>query len=114
MTRDPDLVYRILLEIEAKKTTAPGRIQIPGADKQDVLNHVASLYDEGLIDGPRPHRSSSSGEVDSVAVRDLTPLGREHLQKIKQEQQELSARSSTWGNSWGSSSGMLLKRGYAS
>jgi hypothetical protein len=58
-----------------------------------------------LIDGPRPHRSSSSGELDRVAVRDLTPMGRERLRQIKQEQQDLSARSSAWGNSWGSSWG---------
>jgi hypothetical protein len=104
MTRDPDLVYRILLAIEAKSTTAPAPIQIPDADEQDVLNHLASLHDEGLISGPPPRRSSSTGEVILVAIRDLTPLGRERLQQIKQEQQELSSRSSAWGNTWNSSS----------
>jgi hypothetical protein len=105
MTRDPDLVYRILLAIEAKKTTAPAPLQIPGADEQDVLNHLALLHEEGLYSGSRPHRSSSTDEVDQALVRDLTRRGREYLQQIKQEQQELSARSSAWGNSWDSSSG---------
>jgi hypothetical protein len=105
MTLDPDLVYRILLAIEAKETTAPARIQIANANRQDVLNHLAALHEEGLYSGPKPHRSSSTGEVDQALVRDLTPLGRERLQQIKQEQQDLSARSSAWGNSWGSSWG---------
>jgi hypothetical protein len=104
MTLDPDLVYRILLAIEAKNTTAPAPIQIPGADQQDVLNHLASLHKEGLFIGPRAHRSSGTGEVDQVLVRDLTPLGRKRLQQIKQEQQELSSRSFAWGNTWNSSS----------
>ncbi|MBR1216305.1 hypothetical protein [Bradyrhizobium sp. JYMT SZCCT0180] len=83
MTRDPDLVYRILLAIEAKKTTAPAPIELPGADKQKVLNHLASLYEEGLFSGQRPHRSGSTREFDRVDVGDLTPPGRRLLASLK-------------------------------
>jgi hypothetical protein len=73
MIRDPDLVHRILLAIEAKKSTALQLIKLENTNEQDVLNHLASLHEEGLISGQRPHRSSSTGEVDQVLVRDLTP-----------------------------------------
>src|SRR5260370_30239593 len=83
MTRDPDLVRRILLAIEAKTSTAPGPIQVENANEQDVLNHLASLHEERLISGPTPHRSSSTGEFDRVDVRDLTPAGRRLLAELR-------------------------------
>jgi hypothetical protein len=82
MKRDPDLVHRILLVIEAKKSTTPERIKLENADEQDLLNHLASLHEEGLISGPTPHRSSSTGEFDLVVVGGLTPPGRKLLAEL--------------------------------
>jgi hypothetical protein len=87
MTRDPDLVYRILLAIEAKTSTAPQPIKLPDANAQDVLNHLVSLHEEGLISGLPPRRSSSTGEVILAAVRDLTPAGRRRLEELRDEHQ---------------------------
>jgi hypothetical protein len=84
MIRDPELVHRILLAIEAKASTALQPIKLENTNEQDVLNHLASLHEEGLISGPRPHRSSSTGEVDQVLVRDLTPAGRKLLAGLKE------------------------------
>src|SRR3954451_9754767 len=83
MIRDPDLVYRILLAIEAKETTALAPIRIPGADKRAVLNHLASLYDEGLFSG-RPHQSGRTGEIDRLDVGDLKASGRTLLADLKE------------------------------
>jgi hypothetical protein len=44
-----------------------------------VLNHLASLHEEAIISGPRPHRSSSTDEFNLVLVSDLTPQGRKLL-----------------------------------
>jgi hypothetical protein len=87
MTRDQQLVHRILLAIEAKQSTAGQPIELDGENKQDVLNHLASLREEGLISGPRPHRSSSTGEFDAVVVNDLTPPGRRLLAELNKEDQ---------------------------
>src|SRR4051794_35016160 len=100
MILNPDLVYRILLAIEAKPTRTAGSITVEGADEQDVLNHLAAMHAEALYDGPRPHISTSSGEVDLAPVRDLTPSGRERLREMREEQKLLSAQSSAWGSSW--------------
>ncbi|WBL82287.1 DUF2513 domain-containing protein [Bradyrhizobium xenonodulans] len=81
MRRDRELIHRILLAIEAKTSTRPEPIEMAGEDPQKVLDHLALLFDEGLIQtGPRPHRSSSTGLIDQVLVRDLTPAGRDWLE----------------------------------
>jgi hypothetical protein len=86
MIRDPDLEYRILLAIEAKRSRAPGPIEVDGADSQDVLDHLALMYEEGLYSGPKPHhKSSSTGEVDLAPVGDLTPAGRRRLEELRDE-----------------------------
>jgi hypothetical protein len=79
MKRDPELVRRILLAIEAKPSTAAGPITLENTNEQEILNHLASLHEDGLISGPSPHRSSSTGEFDLVLVGDLTPTGRKLL-----------------------------------
>jgi len=86
MQRDPNLDRRILLAIEAKRSRAPGRIDVDGAP-QDVLDHLASMYEEGLYSGPEPHKSSSTGEVDLAPVGDLTPAGRQRLKELEDERQ---------------------------
>src|SRR6266404_6842542 len=45
---------------------------LENTNEQEVLNHLASLHEEGLISGPTPHRSSITGEFDLVLVNDLT------------------------------------------
>jgi hypothetical protein len=86
MKRDPDLVHRILLAIEAKTSTAPQPIKLESANEQDVLNHLASLHEEGHISGPTPHRSSSTGEFDLVPVGDLTLPGRKLLAELNDKE----------------------------
>ncbi|WP_050385330.1 hypothetical protein [Bradyrhizobium pachyrhizi] len=87
MRRDKNVDRRILLAIEAKRSRAAAPIHIDGIDHQDTLDHLASMYEEGLYSGPKPHKSSRTGEVDHVLVGDLTPSGRQRLQDLNDEHQ---------------------------
>ena len=87
MKRDPSLDRRILLAIEAKRSRAPGPINVDGADPQDVLDHLASMHEEGLYSGLKPRTSSDSGEVILAPVGDLTPAGRRRLEELTDEHQ---------------------------
>lgn len=82
MRRDAHIDHSILLAIEAKTSISPAPIDIPGVDRQVILNHLASMYDEGLYSGPRPHKSSGTGEIDAALVSDLTPVGRKRLAEL--------------------------------
>jgi hypothetical protein len=87
MQRDPILDRRILLAIEAKRSRAPGPIDVDGTDPQVVLDHLASMFEEGLYSGPKPHKSGSTGLIDVAHVRDLTTAGRQRLKELEDERQ---------------------------
>ena len=105
MQLDPHLVHSILLAIEAKTSRTAAPLVVPGVDQQVLLDYLAAMYEEGLFSGPKPHHSSSTGEVDRVDVGDLTPLGRKRLQELDQgDRDEAEGQPppvSAWGSSWG-------------
>ncbi|UGY14227.1 hypothetical protein HAP48_0037570 [Bradyrhizobium septentrionale] len=87
MRRDKGVDRRILLAIEAKRSRAAAPVDVDGVDPQDALDHLASMHEEGLYSGPKPHKSSRSGEIDQVLVSDLTPAGRQRLKQLNDEHQ---------------------------
>jgi DNA-binding transcriptional ArsR family regulator len=85
MTRDMDLVRKLLMYFDAKPN--PGHIEKPeidGYDDSTVQNHLILLFDAGLLRA-EPVRSSTSDRIIKVIPFDLTWQGHEFLAKIREE-----------------------------
>jgi hypothetical protein len=86
MTRDMELIRRILLEIKARKTAKPADQEIAGVDEAVVFRHIELLHQEGLIEiQGKIHRSSSTGEIDQILVKDMTWAGHDFIGVLENE-----------------------------
>ena len=86
MTRDMELIRLILLEIKTRKTAKPASVRIAGADEAVVFRHLEMLHQEGLIQIEGTiHRSSSTGEIDRILVRDMTWAGHDLIGVMENE-----------------------------
>lgn len=85
MKRNFDLIRKILLYLEEKKTPDVEKsIEIEGHEKSEVMYHCTMLYDAGFLYG-EPTKSSSSNRTITVLVFELTWEGHEFLSKIRDD-----------------------------
>jgi hypothetical protein len=86
MTRNMELIRQILLEIKARRTTNPASLEIAGADRAVVFRHIEMLHQQGLIDiQGNIHRSSATGEIDQILVKDMTWDGHDFIGVLENE-----------------------------
>ncbi len=82
MARNPDLIHRILKDIEA---SPPGKsvdkLEYPEYEKEIVYEHVKILEDEGLIDA-KTIRKGIPKTVRKFWITGLTPNGNKFLEDI--------------------------------
>ncbi|MEW5926840.1 MAG: DUF2513 domain-containing protein [Gemmatimonadota bacterium] len=79
MKRDMDLVRAILFKAEeAPGGSDVGRIEIPGWDEADVLEHIALLKEAGYVEAA-VMRSGNTGGVRAAVVQRITWQGHEFL-----------------------------------
>jgi hypothetical protein len=84
MTRDNELIRRILLDIfKAKKDVVPRPIKIDGVDRIVLGRHLEMLLNEGLIEGI----ISQSGMEDFayVRVKDMSMKGHDFLAVLEND-----------------------------
>jgi hypothetical protein len=51
MTRDMELIRRILIEIQSRKNLDQKTVEIEGVDSVILGRHVEMLFDEGMVEG---------------------------------------------------------------
>jgi hypothetical protein len=73
MTRDMELIRRILLEIGSWKDIEPHAIEIDEPDKIKLFRHIEMLHKQGMLEiEGNIHRSTSTGHIDRVLVKDMS------------------------------------------
>jgi len=75
MTRDMELIRKILLSIQARTDTEPRTVNIEGVDSVTLVRHVEMLLGQGLIEG----RSFRTTEANRIDVTDLSWAGHDFI-----------------------------------
>lgn len=87
MRIDHDLCRAILVAVESNPQAGTGAIlnvQIDGYEPLVIAQHVKHLWEQELISGiDVTHMQSPC--VPEIAVRDITPAGREYLDRTEPE-----------------------------
>jgi hypothetical protein len=78
MTRDMELIRRILLKIKERRTLELGPIEIDGPDSEIVTRHLEMLHKQGLIEGVI-HYSVASALPDLILVKDMSWDGHDFI-----------------------------------
>ena len=83
MTRDMELIRKIISAIQSRKDAAPEMgVSIEGYDPPIVMRHVEMLFNAGFIDGtPR----GTAGGKPLIEVRDLSWSGHDFAASIENE-----------------------------
>jgi hypothetical protein len=74
MTRDNELIRRIILAIKARKDATPQALEVDGADKAILARHLEMLLDVGLLEGEKL-RAFNAAPYPTILVKDLTWSG---------------------------------------
>jgi Hypothetical protein (DUF2513) len=82
MTRDMELIRKILIEIRSRKDTRPRPVTIDGANEAILARHLELLNEAGLID-TEVHKPLS-GEM-TFLVKDLTWAGHDFVAVLENE-----------------------------
>jgi hypothetical protein len=77
VTRDMELIRRILLVVRAKTSLEPELIKIDGFDDAVVWRHIEMLFDNGFLEGIE--RSNYKSRYRDVLVKDLSWDGHEFI-----------------------------------
>jgi hypothetical protein len=77
MTRDMDLIRKILLAVQARKDVTPRPIVIDGVDEDILGRHVEMLLDAGMIEGVSGR--SGSRHYKHILVKDLSWSGHDFV-----------------------------------
>jgi Hypothetical protein (DUF2513) len=83
MTRDMELIRRIVFVIQAKKDARPESIQIPDYDGAMVARHLEMMVDAGLIEGQTVDGTDMPFPI--VAVKDLSWSGHDFASALANE-----------------------------
>lgn len=83
MTRDMELIRKILLVVQARKDIAPRPLVIDGVDDDVLGRHVEMLFDAGMLDGVSGR--SGSKYYKHVLIRDLSWNGHDFLSALSNE-----------------------------
>jgi hypothetical protein len=83
MTRDMDLIRRILLEIQARKDLGPFQIKFDNVDVVALSRHLEMLVDAGLVEGIVSKSLNRGFPV--VAVTDLSWAGHEFISALEND-----------------------------
>lgn len=83
MTRDMELIRKIITAIQARKDASPSALEIADADEATVARHLEMLLDAGLIEGTK------SGRYDApylkITVKDLSWAGHDFASALGNE-----------------------------
>jgi DNA-binding transcriptional ArsR family regulator len=83
MTRDMELIRRILLEIQARKDLGPFQIKFDDVDVVTLSRHLEMLVDAGLVEGIVSKSLNRGFPV--VAVTDLSWAGHEFISPLEND-----------------------------
>jgi hypothetical protein len=83
MTRDMELIRKIIEEIQSKQTLDPRPIQIEGVDSTVLARHLELMMNAKLIEGIQSKPGSTF--VPYVAVKDLTWAGHDFAAAIQND-----------------------------
>jgi Hypothetical protein (DUF2513) len=83
MTRDLDLIRKIIAEIQSRTDTSPREVAIPGEEEWKVVRHLELLHEAGLIDALVSMPIGPS--LPRFSVRDLTNTGHDFAAAIANE-----------------------------
>ena len=84
MTRDMELVRRILLAVQAKTSLEPKLIKIDGVADEVVGRHIEMLFDAGFLEGME--HSTLASQYRDIFVKDLSWDGHEFVGAISKEE----------------------------
>ena len=83
MTRDMELVRKIISAIQARKDASPQMgIEVEGYDPAIVMRHVEMLLNAGFIDGSQ---RGTAGGKPLIVVRDLSWQGHDFASAMENE-----------------------------
>jgi Hypothetical protein (DUF2513) len=83
MTRDMELVRKIISAIQARKDASPQMgIEVEGYDPAIVMRHVEMLFNAGFIDGTQ---GGTAGGKPMIVVRDLSWSGHDFASAVENE-----------------------------
>jgi Hypothetical protein (DUF2513) len=83
MTRDMELIRKIITEIGLRKDTIPQVLEIPGTDDAILARHLEMLLDAGLIEGTKS--SAYNAQFPTIMVTDLSWAGHEFANALGNE-----------------------------
>jgi hypothetical protein len=84
MTRDMELIRRIILEIQSWKDVTPRKIKFDGVENDILMRHLEMLKQEGMIDALF-HHATANAVPDLVYITDLTWSGHDFAESIKHD-----------------------------
>ena len=85
MKRDMVLIRRILIEVESWKNQGPKVVDF-NDEQNKIGHHVALLHQAGFLEiYGGLHRSSATGQLDRILVKDMTWEGQEFIATLKNE-----------------------------
>jgi hypothetical protein len=85
MTRDMDLIRKIVLEIEARKGVEPRPLTIEGVDPIVLLRHLEMMHKAGLLEAQVFYSDSADNLPDIMDVTDLSWEGHDFAAVVKNE-----------------------------
>jgi hypothetical protein len=96
MTRNMELIRKVIAEIQSRADLAPRRLEVPGYDEVTVERHLEMLVDAGLVEGTMIRQIDVSYPL--VMVTDLSWIGHDFAAALANEsvwqkiKQSLSAK----------------------
>jgi hypothetical protein len=81
MTRDMELIKRILLEIEARKDLKPAPVIMEEIAPDILGRHIELIHEAGLLDATVLHPAANM--VPDIIIRDLSWEGHEFVAALK-------------------------------
>ena len=75
MTRDMELIRKIILAIQARQDVVLAPLEIPGVDPAILARHVEMLLDAGLIEGIK--WGGYNAPLPTIQIKDLSWAGHE-------------------------------------
>jgi hypothetical protein len=85
MVRDMELIRKILLEVEARKSLEPTTVKIAGIEPLVLHRHVEMLFRGGFLEARNVVGIHDNTGVDKIFVKDLTWDGHEFIGALKNE-----------------------------
>ena len=83
MTRDMELIRRILLEINSRKDVEPREVVLDGVNRAKLLRHVEMLCRIQFVE--TQGNSDGIGELDQIFVTDMSWEGHDFLAILENE-----------------------------